>query len=202
MLPTQTTAQFPQRAWMQNGLGFFLQAQLMKQNSGRAGALRFLDQYQTALAHTEELGVPKPDAGAKTSQRNESDNTLLNTTDELLLRVKGGFVFWMLDEILGNTALQQALVFYRPEQDKDPAYLQKLLEKRTKENLEWFFDDWVYRDRGLPDFRVVGVCPHGSHRGYANTYQVTSRSRLRRRGHASASRRADSLGATRAYASW
>ncbi len=24
----------------------------------------------------------------------------------------------------------------------------------THRDLEWFFDDWVYRDRGLPDFRV------------------------------------------------
>jgi hypothetical protein len=25
--------------------------------------------------------------------------------------------------------------------------------------LEWFFDDWVYRDRGLPDFRVESAYP-------------------------------------------
>ena len=24
----------------------------------------------------------------------------------------------------------------------------------SKQDLEWFFDDWVYRDRGLPDFHV------------------------------------------------
>jgi hypothetical protein len=23
--------------------------------------------------------------------------------------------------------------------------------------LTWFFDDWVYRDRGLPDFRIAAV---------------------------------------------
>jgi aminopeptidase N len=30
----------------------------------------------------------------------------------------------------------------------------RLISPQTKRDLEWFFDDWVYRDRGLPDFKV------------------------------------------------
>jgi aminopeptidase N len=29
-----------------------------------------------------------------------------------------------------------------------------LIAAQTQRDLEWFFDDWVYRDRGLPDFKV------------------------------------------------
>ena len=32
--------------------------------------------------------------------------------------------------------------------------MQRLVETQAKRGLEWFFDDWVYRDRGLPDFHV------------------------------------------------
>jgi hypothetical protein len=29
-----------------------------------------------------------------------------------------------------------------------------LIQSQTQRDLEWFFDDWVYRDRGVPDFKV------------------------------------------------
>ena len=32
--------------------------------------------------------------------------------------------------------------------------MQHLIEAQAKRDLEWFFDDWVYRDRGLPDYKV------------------------------------------------
>ncbi len=37
--------------------------------------------------------------------------------------------------------------------------MQRLLQTQSKQNLEWFFDDWVYRDRGLPDFQVDSAYP-------------------------------------------
>jgi len=30
----------------------------------------------------------------------------------------------------------------------------RLLQAQSKRDLQWFFDDWIYRDRGLPDFRI------------------------------------------------
>ena len=35
----------------------------------------------------------------------------------------------------------------------------RLIAAQTQRDLEWFFDDWVYRDRGLPDFRVASAFP-------------------------------------------
>ena len=43
-----------------------------------------------------------------------ADDTLLNTSDEILLRGKGSFVFWMLRDMLGDEVLQKALAAYRP----------------------------------------------------------------------------------------
>jgi len=63
-------------------------------------------------------------------------------------------VWWMLREMVGEAALKKALAAYRPEQDKEPSYMPRLIAAQTQRDLEWFFDDWVYRDRGLPDFKV------------------------------------------------
>ena len=37
--------------------------------------------------------------------------------------------------------------------------MQHLIEAQTKRDLGWFFDDWVYHDRGLPDFHVARSIP-------------------------------------------
>src|SRR5258708_29546897 len=68
-------------------------------------------------------------------------------------------VWWMLRDIVGETALHAALHNYKAADDKDAYYMQKLIEAQAHRDLEWFFDDWVYRDRGLPDFRIVSVYP-------------------------------------------
>ena len=60
----------------------------------------------------------------------------------------------MLRDMVGDAALKKALALYRPEQDKEPSYMPRLISAQTQRDLEWFFDDWVYHDRGLPDFKV------------------------------------------------
>jgi hypothetical protein len=77
--------------------------------------------------------------------------------------------------MVGETALQHALAAYRASADREPTYFQKLLELQTKHDLEWFFDDWVYRDRGLPDFRIATAFSRKllSSSGQGNEYQVT-----------------------------
>jgi hypothetical protein len=158
LMPTQVAAQFHSpHLWIQEGMERFLQAVLVESRSGRKAALEFLDEYREPLVKTEGALHPKPDAAKPVSDANAADNTLLNTNDELYLRGKGGFVLWMLRDMLGDTAMQSAFASYRPGADKNPGYLQKLLQTGSKRDLEWFFDDWVYRDRGLPDFHVQSV---------------------------------------------
>jgi aminopeptidase N len=64
------------------------------------------------------------------------------------------YVWWMLRDMVGEAGLKKAIAAYRPEQDKEPSYMPRLVAAQTQRDLEWFFDDWVYRDRGLPDFKV------------------------------------------------
>ncbi len=63
-------------------------------------------------------------------------------------------MFWMLRDMIGEDTMQRAIAAYRGGADKDPSYFQHLLQTSSKRDLEWFFDDWVYRDRGLPEFHV------------------------------------------------
>jgi len=69
------------------------------------------------------------------------------------------FVWWMLRDMVGEETLNAALHNYKASDDKDSAYMQKLIETQAHRDLHWFFDDWVYHDRGLPDFRVESVYP-------------------------------------------
>jgi hypothetical protein len=71
---------------------------------------------------------------------------------------------------VGDAALKKALAAYRPEQDKEPSYIQRLIAAQTQHDLEWFFDDWVYRDHGLPDFKVESAFPRQT---MTKTFMVT-----------------------------
>jgi hypothetical protein len=156
LLPAQVAARFHSaHAWIQNGMERFLQTVTVERRSGRPAALEFLDQYREPLVQAEKMAHPKAgDAKKSRLDNNAADNTLLNTNDELYLRGKGGFVFWMLRDMTGNEAMQRAVSAYHSGADKDPSYFQRLLQASAKRDLEWFFDDWVYRDRGLPEFHV------------------------------------------------
>src|SRR3984957_13326188 len=79
---------------------------------------------------------------------------LVNPPDDALYRSKAMCVWWMLRDMVGEAALKKAIAAYRPEQDKEPSYMPRLIAAQTQRDLEWFFDDWVYRDRGLPDFKI------------------------------------------------
>jgi hypothetical protein len=76
-----------------------------------------------------------------------------------MFRIKAMFVWWMLRDMVGDVPLQRALKLYRPADDKSPSYLPDLIAREAHRDLSWFFDEWVYRDRGLPDFRVVSAFP-------------------------------------------
>ena len=96
--------------------------------------------------------------------RQQAGDSLANATGEVFYRTKAAAVWWMLRDIVGDDALKQALQAYRkaPTLDRDPAGLERTLEKFSHKDLRWFFDDWVYRDRGLPDPPSSTSHPAGS----------------------------------------
>jgi hypothetical protein len=140
------------RPWIDEGLAHFAQALYLEQQKGRQAALDYIGLHRAAFAEAaKHTAAPRSEDAV--------NQALVNTTSEELYRSKAMCVWWMLRDMLGEAALKKALAAYHPEQDKEPSYMPRLVQAQTQRDLEWFFDDWVYRDRGLPDFRVASAFP-------------------------------------------
>jgi hypothetical protein len=140
------------RPWIEEGLAHFAQALYVEREKGRPAAIEYMGLHRSALGEIEATStVPRSE--------DEANRSLVNTTSEELYRSKAMYVWWMLRDMVGEAALKKAIAAYRPEQDKEPSYMQRLIAAQTQRDVEWFFDDWVYRDRGLPDFKVESAFP-------------------------------------------
>ena len=131
------------RAWLDEGFAHYAQFLAIERSVGRSKALESLSQRASALSLFD------------TGRNNQQP--LTQSREELFYRTKASFVLLMLSDMAGEQALTQALKEYAPERDREPGYFQRLLEKYARRDLEQFFDDWVYRDRGLPEFKVTEV---------------------------------------------
>ncbi len=142
-------AAFPSsRPWIYEGLAHFAQALETERESGRQAALDFMKTHQMGMVDEEKAIEEKKD---KNSSAGES---LINTSVEEFYRTKAMYAWWMLRDMVGEKILKQALAKYVVDEDKQPSYLPQLIMAQSHRDLEWFFADWVYRDRGFPDFRV------------------------------------------------
>ena len=144
--------------WLDEGVAQFLSLLWIEQAQGREVAVQRLQQDANALA----LAEPPPAAAASPvgSPSGSGGQSLIFASDEVYYRTKAAAVLWMLRSIVGDAALQQALQSYRTDKmDNDPKEFQRVLERCAKRDLAWFFDDWVYRDRGLPDLSIANVTP-------------------------------------------
>lgn len=138
------------RPWISEGLAHFMQAAYREHQQNREAALDFLGLHRAAVIDAEKTTA---------SSKDVPEEALISTAVDAFYRSKAAYVWWMLRDMIGDEALKKALANYRPDQDKDPAYVQHLLEGQFKRDVGWFFDDWVYHDRGLPDFRVESAFP-------------------------------------------
>jgi hypothetical protein len=152
------------RLWIYEGLVHFAQAEYQERQNGRQSAIDFMKAHRTALMDAEKSLAPERNS------RLSAQASLINTSQEEFYRSKAMYVWWMLRDMIGQEKLKKAVTEYRPDQDKVPSYTQHLIEAQSKRDLEWFFDDWVYGDRGLPDFRVVSAYPRPTVEG---AYVVT-----------------------------
>jgi aminopeptidase N len=138
--------------WIQEGIAHFAEAVYREQKQdGRDAALEFLNAHRTAFLDAEKniAAAPEKNPG----------QPLATTFDESYYRSKAAYVWWMLRDMIGEDALRQAIHNYRAAADKDPKYMEQLVAAAAKRDLGWFFEDWVYHDRGLPDFRVSAAHP-------------------------------------------
>ena len=140
--------------WLDTGLPEFMSLLWTEKTQGRAAALAALGRSAVPLALTE------PDFSGKTPG---SGQPLTDASSDIYLRVKSAAVLWQLRELLGDEKFQQSLIAYRrsltlnPGLGSDAEGFQRSLEKTSGKELGWFFNDWVYRDRGLPDLSIVRV---------------------------------------------
>lgn len=148
--------------WFDEGLAQFASLLWIEQTEGRPSAILALNNLMQPL-DIAEIGFDSQQAADAASA--PIGQPLISATDELYYRRKAGAVWWMLRDITGDKALQQALIDWRsqPFTSDDPAVhaiaFEKLIEKTSGKDLGWFFADWVLRDRGLPDLSIVDVEP-------------------------------------------
>ncbi|HTC94992.1 MAG TPA: hypothetical protein VK699_16230 [Terriglobales bacterium] len=157
-----THTAFPSpRLWIYEGLAHFAQALQRENLEGRAAALDYMALQLQGLIEDEGENIEIA-RHAGSGPISITFTSLTAGNDEVLYRSKAMYVWWMLRDMLGDDVLQHALAKYRAEEDTDPAYLQHLLEAEAKASgakadLQSFFNDWIYHDRGLPDFFVAST---------------------------------------------
>jgi hypothetical protein len=131
--------------WLQEGVASFMGSLWLEQNHGRDVAIQQLDNARGALS----LAEPAIDS-----------QTLLMARDPVYYRTKATYVFWMLRDLAGDDALGRALRAYQPGSDTAGTGFEQVLERASGRDLKWFFENWVYHDRGLPDLSIAGVYPN------------------------------------------
>jgi hypothetical protein len=138
-------------AWLQEGVPSFMGSLWLEQNRGRDIAIQQLDNTRGALS----LAEPGDAASAGIDRQ-----ALLVARDPVYYRTKATYVLWMLRDLAGDNALARALRAYQPGSDTAGTGFEQVLEQASGKDLKWFFDDWVYHDRGLPDLSIAGVYPN------------------------------------------
>jgi len=144
-----THAYFPSpRPWLEEGVAQFMASVWTEHQQGREAAITQMDNQRGALSLAEPAD-PNHDAG----------QPLIRAHDPIFYRTKAAYVFWMLRGIVGDKPLMAALEQYDAAADQSSDYFQHLLEQTSGQKLDWFFNDWVERDRGLPDLNIQAVTP-------------------------------------------
>ncbi len=139
------------REWLNEGVANFIGTLWIEQTKGREFALEHLEATRGALA-----------VGEPSSPGESAGQSLIDAADAVYYRSKATYVLWMLRDLAGDKALSAALHAYDPAQDTTPEYFEHLVEQASSKDLKWFFDDWVYHDKGLPDLSIAGIYPTAS----------------------------------------
>jgi len=137
------------RPWLNEGVAQFMGLLWTEHQQGREASLTQLDNQRGALS-LAETADPDHDPG----------QPLLRARDPIFYRTKSTYVLAMLRDLVGDKPLEEALKTYDAAQDTSDGYFEHLVEQASGQPLQWFFRDWVDRDRGLPDLSVESVTPN------------------------------------------
>jgi len=152
-------------AWISEGLAHFAQALYIESQQGRQAALSYMQQHRLT---TSEFSPPKPAPAAA----DDTSRSLLKSSTDGLDRTKAMYVWWMLRDLLGDGTLKRIIASYRPDDDKDAAYVPHLIQEQARRDLQWFFDDWVDHDRSLPSFKIASAFARKNNDTYLLTLTV------------------------------
>ncbi len=158
-------------AWLFEGVAGFMGTLWIEKQQGRQKALESLESNRPALALAEPA-----------SPGESPGQPLAQAISPIYYRTKAAYVFWMLRDLAGDAAISAALRAdsptegaangLRPSARSD--YFEKLVEKdalnsgessslgptpEPRQDLAWFFSDWVNADKGLPDIAIDSVFP-------------------------------------------
>jgi Peptidase family M1 domain len=150
--------------WLDEGVAQFMSLLWVETNDGREAATAQLEAQVNTLALAEPeikpAGAPIAGQASATPVKAEVGQSLIDAHSQVYYRTKAAAVLWMLRTIAGEDALKKALQSYRKvgaAADANPEEFEKVLEQASGKDLRWFFDDWVYHDRGLPDLSIRHV---------------------------------------------
>ena len=150
--------------WLDEGVAQFLSLLWVETNDGREAATAQLEAEANTLALAEPeikpAGAPIAGQASATPVTADVGQSLIDAHSQVYYRAKAAAVLWMLRTIAGEDALKKALQSYRKvgaAADANPEEFEKVLEQASGKDLRWFFDDWVYHDRGLPDLSIRHV---------------------------------------------
>lgn len=141
--------------WLDEGVAQFMSLLWVERSQGREAAIQQMQEQANALALVE------PEQDGVDVAANARGQSLVDAHDEVYYRTKSAAVLWMLRSVVGDDALKDALQVYRygGKQEDDANEFQRVLEKASGKDMQWFFEDWVYRDRGLPELTVMNIAP-------------------------------------------
>ena len=140
------------QVWLDEGMAQLMSLVWLERTDGREVALEQVRKQGNTLAFAE------PGVGAESSVARQS---LVEARDEVFYRTKAGLTLWVLRTIVGDESLKRGIQAYRrvAAKDLDGRGFEKALAAASGKDLGWFFEDWVYHDRGLPDLSIVSVTP-------------------------------------------
>jgi aminopeptidase N len=136
-------------AWLNEGLATFMEASFKEHEGGRASYLKELQSDVRLYLAEDELSYRRP----LVFNRYRTPIDLFDST----LYKKGAFVMHMLRETVGDELFWKSLNRYLTEnqyKDVETRDLERAFEQTTAQQLDWFFDQWVYK-AGYPELHVT-----------------------------------------------
>lgn len=130
--------------WLNEGFATYMEAAYDEQTEGRAAYLQKIRSDAMTYLMPNPYGISHPLV-------NKYYNLQSELFDEVTYQ-KGSVVIHMLRQTVGDEIFWQALNLYLNEfkfKAAETSDLQRIFERVSGQNLQWFFDQWVYKT-GVP----------------------------------------------------